>query len=76
MNMEGVFLHVLGDALGNIGVIITALVIWKTDYSWRFLADPITSLFITLIILNSALPLVRKALRILLQSAPLILIQI
>ena len=70
MNMEGVFLHVLGDALGNIGVIITALVIWKTDYSWRFLADPITSLFITLIILNSALPLVRKALRILLQSAP------
>ena len=36
MNMEGVFLHVLGDALGNIGVIITALVIWKTDYSWRF----------------------------------------
>ncbi|RCK54612.1 Zinc/cadmium resistance protein [Candida viswanathii] len=70
MNMEGVFLHVLGDALGNVGVIITALVIWKTDYSWRFYADPVTSLVITLIILNSALPLVRKALRILLQSAP------
>ncbi|KAL6452468.1 ZRC1 Zinc/cadmium resistance protein [Candida maltosa Xu316] len=70
MNMEGVFLHVLGDALGNIGVIITGLVVWKTDYSWRFLADPFTSLFITLIILNSALPLVRKASRILLQSAP------
>ena len=70
MNMEGVFLHVLGDALGNIGVIITALIIWKTNYSWRFLSDPITSLFITLIILNSALPLVGKALRILLQSAP------
>ena len=38
----------------------------------EILADPITSLFITLIILNSALPLVRKALRILLQSAPYI----
>ena len=70
MNMEGVFLHVLGDALGNVGVIITALIIWKTDYTWRFYADPVTSLVITLIILNSALPLVRKALRILLQSAP------
>ena len=70
MNMEGVFLHVLGDALGNVGVIITALIIWKTDYSWRFYADPATSLVITLIILNSALPLVRKSLRILLQSAP------
>lgn len=28
MNMHGVFLHVLGDALGNVGVISTGLVIW------------------------------------------------
>lgn len=28
MNMHGVFLHVLGDALGNVGVIATGLVIW------------------------------------------------
>jgi zinc transporter 1 len=28
MNMHGVFLHVLGDALGNIGVIAAGLVIW------------------------------------------------
>ncbi|CAK9440331.1 uncharacterized protein LODBEIA_P44310 [Lodderomyces beijingensis] len=70
MNMEGVFLHVLGDALGNVGVIITALVIWKTDYSWRYYADPVTSLVITLIIFNSALPLCRKSSKILLQATP------
>ncbi|RLV95777.1 Zinc/cadmium resistance protein [Spathaspora sp. JA1] len=70
LNMEGVFLHVLGDALGNVGVIITALIIWKTDYSWRFYADPVTSLLITLIIFNSALPLCRKSSKILLQATP------
>ena len=35
MNMRGVFLHVLGDALGNVGVIVSGLFIWLTPYSWR-----------------------------------------
>ncbi|KAG5417118.1 ZRC1 [Candida metapsilosis] len=70
MNMEGVFLHVLGDALGNVGVIITALIIWKTDYWWKYYSDPVTSLVITLIIFNSALPLCRKSSKILLQATP------
>jgi zinc transporter 1 len=70
LNMRGVFLHVLGDALGNIGVIGTALFIWLTDYSWRFYADPTISLIITVIILLSAIPLVKAASRILLQAVP------
>lgn len=70
LNMHGVFLHVLGDALGNIGVIIAALFIWKTDYSWRYYSDPVVSLVITGIIFASALPLSRKASRILLQATP------
>ena len=28
MNIRGVFLHVLGDALGSIVVIVSALVVW------------------------------------------------
>lgn len=70
LNMEGVFLHVLGDALGNIGVIFTALLIWKTDYSWKYYFDPIISLFITCIIFSSALPLCKRSSRILLQGTP------
>ena len=70
MNMEGVFLHVLGDALGNVGVIITALFIWKTNYSWRFYSDPLVSLVITAIIFSSALPLCRRSSKILLQATP------
>ncbi|KAG2420256.1 hypothetical protein HFD88_005057 [Aspergillus terreus] len=70
LNMRGVFLHVMGDALGNIGVIASALVIWLTDYSWRFYVDPGISLLITIIILASAIPLCKAASRILLQAVP------
>ncbi|KAH8692106.1 cation efflux protein [Talaromyces proteolyticus] len=70
LNMRGVFLHVIGDALGNIGVIASALIIWLTDYSWRFYVDPGISLIITIIILCSAIPLCKAASRILLQAVP------
>lgn len=70
LNMRGVFLHVMGDALGNIGVIASALIIWLTHYSWRYYCDPAISLVITIIILGSAIPLCRAASRILLQAVP------
>lgn len=70
LNMRGVFLHVMGDALGNIGVIASALFIWLTDFSWRFYTDPGISLIITVIILCSAIPLCKAASRILLQAVP------
>ena len=70
LNMRGVFLHVMGDALGNIGVIGSALFIWLTNFSWRFYSDPAISLIITMIILGSAIPLCKAASRILLQGVP------
>src|SRR5581483_11777243 len=41
LNMRGVFIHVLGDALGNVGVIASGIFIYLTDYSWKYYADPI-----------------------------------
>jgi len=70
LNMRGVFLHVLGDALGNIGVIASALIIWLTTFPERYYFDPAVSLVITLIILYSAIPLCKAASRILLQAVP------
>lgn len=70
MNMTGVFLHVLGDAVGNMGVISTGLFIWYTDYTWRFYVDPLISFVIACIIFHSALPLVKSASFILLQGVP------
>jgi zinc transporter 1 len=57
MNMHALLLHVLGDALGNVGVIASGLIIWLSDWKWKFLSDPIISLVITVIIFTSALPL-------------------
>lgn len=70
MNMHALLLHVLGDALGNVGVIATGLIIWLTDWRYRFLFDPVISLVISVIILSSAMPLVRSASFILLQGVP------
>ena len=70
LNMHGVFLHVVGDALGNIGVIASALIIWLTTFPERFYFDPIISILITCIILKTAIPLCLAAGRILLQAVP------
>jgi len=70
MNIKGVFLHVLGDALGNVGVMASALIIWLTPWSFRFYFDPAISLLITLIILKTAIPLVKQTSKPLLQAVP------
>jgi zinc transporter 1 len=70
MGMDGMILHVIGDALGNVGVIVTALIIWLTTWEGRFYADPAVSLFITLIILKSAIPLTISTSKVLLQATP------
>lgn len=70
LNMRGIFLHVLGDALGNLGVIGSALIIRLSSSPWRFYSDPAISLMIAAIILTSAIPFCQAASRILLQAAP------
>lgn len=70
MGLNGLIIHVIGDALGNVGVIVTGLIIWLTDWPGKMYADPAVSLFITLIILKSALPLTFATSKILLQATP------
>jgi len=54
-NMRGVFLHVMADTLGSVGVIISTLLI--QFYGWTIF-DPIASLFIAIMIVASVVPLV------------------
>jgi len=68
--MYSVFLHILGDALGSIAVIFSALFIWLTHFKWRFYADPIVSIALSLILVRSALRLVRTTSLVLLQRVP------
>ncbi|KAI9292894.1 cation efflux protein [Neoconidiobolus thromboides FSU 785] len=70
LNMQGVYLHVLGDALASIAVIISALIIWKCEFPERYLFDPLISIIITLLIVKFTLPLIKSASIILLQGVP------
>ncbi|KAL4063204.1 cation efflux protein [Scleroderma citrinum] len=54
-NMRGVFLHVMADTLGSVGVVISTLLIQY--YGWTGF-DPIASIFIALLIAASVVPLV------------------
>jgi zinc transporter 1 len=71
LGIMGVLIHVLGDAINNIGVIISALIIWLTESPARFYADPAVSMWIAIMILISAIPLTKRSGKILLQSVPL-----
>ena len=55
--MLGVLIHVIGDAINNVGVIIAAAVIWRADYDGRFYADPGVSIGLAVLIMISALPI-------------------
>jgi zinc transporter 5/7 len=66
-NLSGVFLHVLADTLGSVGVIISSLLI--QFFGWH-VADPICSLCIAGLIFLSVVPLVRETIGILLLRTP------
>ncbi|KAK3318545.1 cation efflux protein [Apodospora peruviana] len=70
IGMMGVMIHVISDALNNLGVIAASLIVWFVSSNTRHYADPAVSMGISLMILISALPLVKSSGTILLQSAP------
>ncbi|XP_021909910.1 metal tolerance protein 12-like isoform X2 [Carica papaya] len=65
--MEGIFLHVLADTMGSIGVVISTLLI---KYKGWVVADPACSIFISVLIVSSVIPLLRNSAEILLQRVP------
>jgi len=65
--MEGVFLHILADTLGSVGVIISAILMHL--FGW-FIADPICSIFIAILIAISVYGLVAESMAILMQRSP------
>uniref|UniRef100_A0A0K8TPW9 Putative zinc transporter 7-like isoform x2 n=1 Tax=Tabanus bromius TaxID=304241 RepID=A0A0K8TPW9_TABBR len=65
--MRGVFLHILADTLGSVGVIISAVLMQM--FGWM-IADPICSIFIALLIALSVLSLIKESVMILMQRQP------
>lgn len=67
LNVRGVLLHILGDALGSAGAIVAGVLILA--YGW-FAADPAVSVVIGLLIILSSLGLIRESTNVLLEGTP------
>tara|TARA_R110002096_G_scaffold268529_4_gene462383 strand:- start:2057 stop:2977 length:921 start_codon:yes stop_codon:yes gene_type:complete len=67
LNMQGAAVHVLGDLLGSVAAIVAAIVILYTGWTP---IDPLLSVFVALLILRSAIALVRQSGHILMEGTP------
>lgn len=70
MNMRGVFLHVMADALGSVIVCISATIIYFTDWWIKDYVDPLLSIVMVSIISITTWPLLHESAMILLQTVP------
>jgi cobalt-zinc-cadmium efflux system protein len=67
LNIRGAYLEVMGDLAGSVAVIVAAVVIALTGWSW---ADVVASVVIGALILPRTLSLLRDATNVLLESTP------
>ncbi|KAM9002474.1 calcium/manganese antiporter SLC30A10-like isoform 2-T2 [Sarcophilus harrisii] len=76
LNIRGVLLHVMGDALGSVVVVITAIIFYvlplegNKPCNWQCYIDPSLTIIMVIIILSSAFPLIKETASILLQMVP------
>ena len=67
LNLRGAWLHILSDMLGSIGAILAGIAILWFEAFW---VDTVASVFISILILTSALYLLRDVIDVLMEAAP------
>lgn len=67
INVRSAYLHILGDALGSVGAILAGLLMLLFDW---YIADPIISVIVALLILRSAWQVVNHTIHILMEGTP------
>jgi cobalt-zinc-cadmium efflux system protein len=67
LNVRAAMLHVVGDVAASVGVIIAAVVILFTGWTW---VDPLISLGIALLIARGAWDVLRETVDILMEATP------
>ncbi|PKU48945.1 zinc transporter 10 [Limosa lapponica baueri] len=75
LNIRGVLLHVMGDALGSVVVVVAATIfhllpLEDAPCNWQCYIDPSLTVIMVFIILSSAFPLIKETSTILLQMVP------
>ena len=69
-NLQGIFLHVMGDFFGSIAVMVSACVYKFTDWEYKDYVDPILSLLIVIILVGGTQNLFRKTASQVLEMCP------
>jgi cobalt-zinc-cadmium efflux system protein len=67
LNVRSAYLHVIGDAIGSVGAIVAGLLMLL--FSW-YIADPIISVIVALLILKSAWGIINSTVHILMEGTP------
>jgi cobalt-zinc-cadmium efflux system protein len=67
LNLRSAYLHVLGDALGSVGALLAGALMYF--YGW-YIADPVVSVAVALLILRGAWGVVSQSLHILMEGTP------
>ncbi|RKP48849.1 cation transporter [Cohnella endophytica] len=67
INLRSAYLHVLGDALGSVGAVGAGIIMLATDW---YLADPIISVLVSVLILRSAWGVVVHTVHVLMEGTP------
>ncbi|KAJ8289603.1 hypothetical protein GJAV_G00003250 [Gymnothorax javanicus] len=76
LNIRGVLLHVLNDALGSVVVVVASALFYvrplgpEQPCNWQCYVDPSLTLLMVAIIVSSAAPLLKETTSILLQMSP------
>ena len=67
INLRAAFIHVIGDLVQSLGVLIASAIIWYND-DWK-IADPICTLFFSIIVFISTIFIIKDILRILMEGS-------
>lgn len=67
VNLRGAFLHILGDTLSSLGVIIGGVIMAQTGWLW---VDPLLSVALSLLIVASSYRLLKEVIDVLLEAVP------
>ena len=68
MNVDAAFLHVMGDMLMSVGVIIAAVIITWNENWWY--ADPICTYLFSIIVGVTTIPIIKNCVKIIMEGTP------
>lgn len=68
MNVRAAFIHVLGDMVQSVGVIIAALIIFFKPTLWQ--ADPICTFLFSILVMMTTYSIMKDCMRVLMHNLP------